>query len=86
VTLTDSAIKKAKPRAAQYKLHDEKGLFAIPRPTGGKLWRFKYRYQGKEQQLSLGTYPDVSLKDARKGRDGADGSPKPKFSDDQQSI
>lgn len=64
--LTDSAIKNAKPKATQYKLHDEKGLFAIIRPTGGKLWRFKYRYQGKEQQLSLGTYPEVSLKDARK--------------------
>jgi len=57
MALTDSAIKNAKPKAGQYKLHDEKGLFAIVRPTGGKLWRFKYRYQGKEQQLSLGTYP-----------------------------
>lgn len=66
MALTDSGIKNAKPKAAQYKLHDEKGLFAIVRPTGGKLWRFKYRYQGKEQQLSLGTYPEVSLKDARK--------------------
>jgi integrase len=71
MALTDSAIKNAKPKATQYKLHDEKGLFAIVRPTGGKLWRFKYRYQGKEQQLSLGTYPDVSLKDARQGRDKA---------------
>ena len=66
MALSDSAIKNAKPKAEQYKLHDEKGLFAIIRPTGGKLWRFKYRYQGKEQQLSLGTYPEVSLKDARK--------------------
>jgi integrase len=66
MALTDSTIKNAKPTATQYKLHDEKGLFAIVRPTGGKLWRFKYRFQGKEQQLSLGTYPEVSLKDARK--------------------
>jgi len=66
MALTDTAIKNAMPKAAQYKLHDEKGLFAIVRPTGGKLWRFKYRYQGKEQQLSLGTYPEVSLKVARK--------------------
>ncbi len=71
MALTDTAIKSAKPKAAQYKLHDEKGLFAIIRPTGGKLWRFKYRFQGKEQQLSLGTYPDVSLKDARERRDDA---------------
>jgi hypothetical protein len=65
MALTDSTIKNAKPKDAQYKLHDGKGLFAIIRPTGGKLWRFKYRYQGKEQQLSLGTYPEVSLKEAR---------------------
>lgn len=71
MALTDSAIKNAKPKATQYKLHDEKGLFAIVRPTGGRLWRFKYRYQGKEQQLSLGTYPEVSLKDARLRRDDA---------------
>lgn len=71
MALTDTTIRTAKPRAAQYKLHDEKGLFAIIRPTGGKLWRFKYRYQGKEQQLSLGTYPEVSLKDVRQRRDEA---------------
>lgn len=41
MALTDSTIKAAKPKASQYKLHDEKGLFAIVRPTGGKLWRFK---------------------------------------------
>ena len=71
MALTDTTIRNAKPNAAQYKLHDEKGLFAIVRPTGGKLWRFKYRYQGKEQQLSLGTYPEVGLKDARQRRDEA---------------
>jgi integrase len=71
MALTDSAIKNAKPKATQYKLHDDKGLFVIVRPTGGKLWRFKYRYQGKEQQLSLGIYPEVSLKDARQRRDEA---------------
>lgn len=54
MALTDSAIKAAKPKAAQYKLHDEKGLLLIVRPTGGKLWRLKYRFQSKEQQLSLG--------------------------------
>lgn len=71
MALTDSAIKAAKPKAAQYKLHDERGLLLIVRPTGGKLWRLKYRFQNKEQQLSLGTYPDVSLKGAREGRDAA---------------
>lgn len=71
MALTDTGIRAAKPKTTQYKLHDEKGLFAIVRPSGGKLWRFKYRYQGKEQQLSLGTYPEVSLKAAREGRDAA---------------
>ena len=71
MTLTDTAIKSAKPKPAQYKLHDDKGLFAIVRPSGGKLWRFKYRFQGKEQQLSLGTYPEITLKAAREGRDAA---------------
>lgn len=69
--LTDTAIRAAKPKETQYKLHDEKGLLLIVRPTGGRLWRLKYRFQGKEQQFSLGTYPEVSLKDAREGRDAA---------------
>jgi integrase len=69
--LTDSAIKAAKPKAAQYKLHDANGLFLLIRPSSGKLWRLKYRFNGKEQLLSLGVYPDVSLAEARKRRDEA---------------
>ena len=69
--LTDVAIKKAKPEAKQRKLFDERGLFLIVTPKGGKWWRFKYRFEGKEKLLSLGTYPDVSLKDARERRDDA---------------
>ncbi|MDZ4275544.1 MAG: Arm DNA-binding domain-containing protein [Erythrobacter sp.] len=61
MALTDSAIKAAKPRPSQYKLHDEKGLLLIVRPAGGKLWRLKYRFAGKEQQLTIGTYPEVVL-------------------------
>jgi len=71
MALTDSAIKAAKPKASQYKLHDEKGLLLIVRPTGGKLWRLKYRFAGKEQQLTIGTYPEVGLKEARERRDAA---------------
>ncbi|HGX94086.1 MAG TPA: DUF4102 domain-containing protein [Candidatus Tenderia sp.] len=69
--LTDTAIKKAKPKGKQYKLFDERGLFLILTPKGGKWWRFKYRFDGKEKLLSLGTYPDVSLKQARDRRDEA---------------
>ncbi len=65
--LTDTAIKKAKQR----KLYDERGLFLLISPKGGKWWRFKYLFDGKEKLLSLGTYPDVSLKEARDRRDKA---------------
>ncbi len=69
--LTDTGIRKAKPEAKQRKLFDERGLFLLVKPNGGKWWRFKYRFDGKEKQLSLGVYPDVSLKDARDRRDDA---------------
>ncbi|MDH5764316.1 MAG: Arm DNA-binding domain-containing protein, partial [Nitrospinota bacterium] len=52
-----------------YKLYDSSGLFLLVTPTGGKWWRFKYRYGGKENQLSLGTYPLVPLTEARIKRD-----------------
>lgn len=71
MALTDTAIKKAKPAKKQYKLFDERGLFLLVAPKGGKWWRFKYRFDSKEKLLSLGTYPDTSLKDARAQRDEA---------------
>jgi integrase len=71
MALSDTAIRNAKPQEKQYKLHDEGGLFIIVRPSGGKLWRLKYRYQGKEQQLTVGTYPTIGLKEARARRDDA---------------
>ncbi len=55
--------------AKAYKVTDEKGLYIEVKPSGSKLWRFKYRYGGKEKLLSVGIYPDVSLKDARAKRD-----------------
>lgn len=69
--LTDTAIKKAKAETKQRKLYDERGLFLLLNPKGGKWWRFKYLFDGKEKLLSLGTYPDVSLKQARERRDEA---------------
>ena len=69
--LTDTAIRKAKTDKKQSKLHDEKGLYLLCKPTGSKGWRFKYRLYGKEKLLSLGVYPDVSLKEAREKRDAA---------------
>lgn len=58
-------------RVPPYKLYDEKGLFIQVTPNGGKWWRFKYRYLNKEKLLSLGTYPEVSLSEARLRRDEA---------------
>ncbi|WP_426043017.1 tyrosine-type recombinase/integrase [Brevundimonas sp. TWP2-3-4b1] len=71
MALSDAAIRAAKSADKQFKLHDEGGLFLIVKPSGGKLWRLKYRHLGKEQQLSVGRYPDVGLKDARARRDEA---------------
>ncbi|MBM3548135.1 MAG: DUF4102 domain-containing protein, partial [Alphaproteobacteria bacterium] len=69
--LTDTLIRKAKPAAKATKLADERGLYLLLTPSGGKWWRLKYRFGGKEKLLSLGTYPDVSLRKARDARDEA---------------
>ncbi len=67
--LSDTAIRRATAKPKPYKLFDAGGLFLLVMPNGGKWWRFKYRYNNKEKLLSLGTYPDVSLKAARERRD-----------------
>jgi integrase len=69
--LTDIAIRSAKPQAKPFKLFDSGGLHLIVTPTGGKWWRWKYRFGGKAKGLSFGVYPDVSLKSAREKRDAA---------------
>ncbi len=71
MALKDTAIRQAKPGAKPVKMFDDKGLFLIVTPSGGKWWRFRYKLDGKEKLLSLGTYPDVSLKAARDKRDEA---------------
>lgn len=69
--LTDTTIRNAKPLERPIKLFDERGLYLEVSPSGGKWWRLKYRFNGKEKRLSLGVYPDVSLKDARDRRDAS---------------
>ena len=69
--LTDSEIRSTKPSEKPYKLSDTGGLFLYVTPTGGKLWRLKYRVDGKEKTLSFGSYPAITLKKARDLRDQA---------------
>jgi integrase len=69
--LTDLAVRNAKPSTKTVRLRDERGLYLEVSPKGGKWWRLRYTFQGKENMLSLGVYPDVSLKDARERRDEA---------------
>jgi integrase len=71
MALSDTAIRRLKPSGKPIKQADEKGLFLLVTPSGGKWWRLKYRFSGKERSLSFGTYPDVSLKEARERRDAA---------------
>ncbi len=80
MSLVVTQLRNAKPALKPYKMADEKGLFLLVQPSGGMLWRFKYRIDGHdedgspkriEKKLGLGTYPDVSLKEARERRDEA---------------
>lgn len=70
-TLDAKTVQNAKHGEKPQKLFDGGGLYLLIQPTGGKLWRLKYRFGGKEKLVSLGTYPEVSLKDARERRDKA---------------
>ncbi|WP_171230688.1 integrase arm-type DNA-binding domain-containing protein [Ruegeria sp. HKCCA4008] len=69
--LSDAKIRALKPKDKPFKTADFDGLFLLTKPNGSKLWRFKYRWLGKEKLLALGKYPDVSLKQARSKRDEA---------------
>ncbi|WP_018507084.1 tyrosine-type recombinase/integrase [Thiobacillus thioparus] len=71
MALSDLAIRTAKPGAKPIRLSDSGGLYLEVAPSGGKLWRLKYRFGGKEKRLALGKYPDVGLKEARERRDEA---------------
>lgn len=69
--LTDTAIRKEKVADKPKRLFDGGGMYLEVSPAGGKLWRLKYRYGGKEKRLALGVYPDTSLANAREKRDAA---------------
>ena len=69
--LSNTAIKNARPTHKTRRIFDSKGLYLEISPKGGKWWRFKYRIFGKEKRISLGTYPEVTLREARERRDDA---------------
>jgi integrase len=63
--LSDTAIRNAKPKSKSYKLTDGGGLFLWIQPGGGKWWRYRYRFAGRQKLLALGVYPEISLVEAR---------------------
>jgi len=71
MALTDLEIRRSKSKVKSYKLSDDGGLHLLITPAGGKLWRWKYRFDGAEKLMTLGRYPEISLADARERRDAA---------------
>ena len=69
--LSDIQISKAKPKDQNYKLQDGYGMYLLVTVSGGKLWRYDYRFDGKRKTIAFGAYPTISLADARKRRDDA---------------
>jgi len=71
MALTDAKIRNLKPKDKPYKTTDYSGLYVLSNPNGSRLWRFKYRFKDKEKLLSIGSYPEISLLEARAIRDNA---------------
>ena len=71
MALSDVVIRNAKPGAKAIKMADGAGMFLLVTPAGGKLWRLKYRIDGREKLLAIGAYPEIGLSDARKRREEA---------------
>jgi hypothetical protein len=71
MTLTDVAIRKARPGTKPLKITDGEGLYLLLNPNGSRWWRLDYRFTGKRKTLSMGAYPQVTLAEARERRDKA---------------
>ena len=69
--MSEDTVRSAMSKDKQFVLFDGGGLRLLVTPSGGKLWRFKYRFNNQEKCLSLGTYPEIGLEDARRSRDAA---------------
>lgn len=71
IALTDLSVRNAKPGANAIKLADGNGMFLLVTPAGGKLWRLKFRIDGREKLLAIGAYPEIGLGEARRRREEA---------------
>ena len=71
MALTDTVIRKAKAKDVPYRISDGGGLYISITPAGGRLWRWKYRFDGREKLMSFGSYPDVPLSLARESHSEA---------------
>lgn len=71
MALTDTEIRRSRPSTKPYKLFDSGGMYLLVSPAGGRLWRWKYRVNGKEKAMALDKYPEITLADARVRRDAA---------------
>lgn len=69
--LSNTALRAAKPKKKTYLMTDGEGMYLEITPSGGKWWRFKYRFDDTQKRISLGTYPDIGLKEAREKRQEA---------------
>ncbi|ENU29087.1 hypothetical protein F991_03218 [Acinetobacter sp. CIP-A165] len=69
--LSDAQVRKIKPLDKKKRYADEKGLYLEVTPSGGRFWRLKYRFNGRESTLTIGSYPEISLAQARRARDEA---------------
>ena len=69
--LTDKECRNAKAAPKVYRMNDSRGLYLEVSPTGGRYWRYKYKFLKKEKRVSLGVYPNTSLAEARNKRDAA---------------
>ncbi len=69
--LTAKEVQNAKPAPKLYRMFDANGLYLEVNPAGGRYWRYKYKFMGKERRLAFGVFPEVSLAEAREKRDQA---------------
>ena len=71
MALTENRLRALKPKDKPYKVADHRGLYIEVTPSGGKLWRFRYRIGNVEKKLAIGPYPEINLKQARNAADAA---------------